>query len=120
HGGVAGATGSSPGLSAIIGRLQVAVLDREIMIGAPSGGGFRRSFRVDLGPGEIGTIKWFSPRHSHPREPPRRHEYAFGKGEAVQQAIVENIEMRGQLEIGLINVADGCSGAPRDQRTSPT
>src|SRR5258707_10585474 len=115
-----GATASNLGLSAIIGRLQVAVLDREIMIAAPSGGGFRRSFRVDLGPVEIGTIKWISHRHSHPREPPRRHEYAFGKGEAVQQAIVENVEMRGQLEIGLVNVADGCSCAPRDQRTGPT
>jgi len=90
------------------------------MIRAPSGGGFWRSFRVDLRPVEIGTTKWISNGHSHPGETARRHEYAFGKGEAVQQAIVENIEMRSQFEIGLVSVADRGSGALRDQRTGPT
>src|SRR5438105_7616621 len=68
----------------------------------------------------MGTIKWISQGHSHPGEHSRRHEYAFRKGEAVQQAIVQNVEMRGQLEIGLVNVADRSSRAPPDQWASPT
>src|SRR5207248_11190826 len=101
HDSVARARGSNARLSAIIGRLKLAVLDREIMIGAPSGGGFRRSFRVDLGPVEIRTIKWISHGHSHPGEHPRRNEYAFCNGEAAEQAIVDNIAMRSQLDTGI-------------------
>src|SRR5438477_13074929 len=89
------------------------------MISTPWRGRLRRSFRIDLRPVKIRTIERITHRYSHPGEDARSHEYAFRKGEAMQQTIIQNVEVCSELEIRFISVAYGSGGATRDQGSRP-
>src|SRR6202040_1263006 len=74
---------------------------------------------IDLQPRRVRPIKRIAHHYRHPGERPDRHIGALRKGETVQQPIIENVEMRRELQIRFVDIAQAGGGAFGNKRTDP-
>ena len=77
------------------------------------------SLHINLQPRCVRPVKRIANHHRHPRQRRSRHIGALGKGEAVQQPVVERIETRSELEIRFVNVSQTCGCAFGNKRCNP-
>ena len=83
------------------------------------GGGVRLPSPVaGLSAGE-GAVERVADDGGHPREDFERHVSALGEGEALEEAFVEDIEVRGEVEVGFVDIAEGGGGTAGDERGGP-
>ena len=74
---------------------------------------------IGAAPNRIGTVERIADDHPHPRKGPLGHPTALGESEPGHEPVLEHIEVRGERQIRLIDIAERCRSSMRQERPAP-